>query len=83
MPPKTIRFPDSLAEKIQAEADRLDRSFSWVVLAACQFEINATGMGQRLGTTPRLEVAAKKPASTKSRSSLAMERQRKLNEAKS
>ncbi len=32
MPQRSIRFPDDLAAWIEAEAARLDRSFSWLVL---------------------------------------------------
>lgn len=36
MPQRSIRFPDELAAAIEAEAARLDRAFSWVVLRASE-----------------------------------------------
>jgi predicted transcriptional regulator len=74
MPPKTIRFSDDLAEKIQAKADKCDRSFSWVVLRACEVAIEGEQVAQGR--------AFMRGAAKHSRER-AMERQRKLNEAKS
>ena len=43
MPPKTIRFPDELAARVEERARCSDRSFSWVVLRAVEVALAAPG----------------------------------------
>lgn len=43
MPQRSIRFPDDVHAALEAEALRLDRSFSWVVVKACELALQAQG----------------------------------------
>lgn len=86
MPPKTIRFPDDLAEKIQARADATDRSFSYVVLRALESALNGDSARTDQGVSrpsPSASTRASRVPGVKTARELAMERQAKLNEAKS
>lgn len=42
MPQRSIRFPDELAAQAEAEAARLERSFSWLVVRALEAALSDT-----------------------------------------
>ena len=48
MAQRTIRFPDDLEKAIQAEADRTNRKFHWIVVNHCR----TIGTNQEPGATP-------------------------------